>query len=104
MSTNNSSQTLRLLSVTVQYNRIPNAPVPIWPDEDVWLNDNLPVFNWTYNDPDSDEQYGLHWQADNMSNFSSIDFDSNIYQKMKDMIEGLTHYDKEIWDKLQVRL
>ncbi len=45
----------------------------------------------------------LNAQAKNIL-LVAIDFDSNIYQKMKDMIEGLTHYDKEIWDKLQVRL
>ena len=51
----------------------------------------------------SHANHSLNAQAKNLL-LVALDFNRNIYQKTKDMIESLTHYDKGIWDKLQVRL
>jgi hypothetical protein len=75
-STTNTSQTPVLRSITVVYNKLPGEPELVAPASNVWLNNSKPLFSWNFTDIDSDHQQAYQWQADDSSDFSSINYDS----------------------------
>ncbi|MCK5560497.1 MAG: hypothetical protein KAJ51_07890, partial [Thermoplasmata archaeon] len=75
LSTTNSSVTPILEDVTIYYNRIPGAPTLAGPTNDVWINDNTPLFSWSFVDVDS-TQATFQVQIDDDIGFGSIDNDS----------------------------
>lgn len=77
-----------LNNVTINYNRYPNAPILKSPNEDLWINNDAPIFTWVFDDPDSDMPYKFQWQADDVINFSSVKYDSN---KITSSVESYTH-------------
>jgi hypothetical protein len=64
-----------LEEVTVYYNFIPDVLNLIAPPNDVWSNDPLPMFDWTYTDLDGTQQ-GFQVLIDDDIAFGSVDYDS----------------------------
>ncbi|MCK5561977.1 MAG: hypothetical protein KAJ51_15365, partial [Thermoplasmata archaeon] len=55
---------------------VPAAPDLIAPANNIWTNDNTPLFNWSFNDLDS-KQAVFQVLIDNDNEFNSIDYDSD---------------------------
>jgi len=75
MNTTNKLISPALWDLTLRYNRLPITNLTK-PQADVWINNATPIFAWDYMDPDSGNQTGFQWQADNESAFSTTDYDS----------------------------
>ncbi|MEW5760666.1 MAG: kelch repeat-containing protein, partial [Candidatus Thermoplasmatota archaeon] len=78
LSTTNPDDTPVLKDITINYNRLPNAPTLTNPTNNAWTNNNKPTFKWKFSDPDSQAQGGFQWQADDDKEFGSIDYDSGV--------------------------
>jgi hypothetical protein len=78
LSTSNQSITPVLKDVTIFYNLFPEQPIPITPENNSWINENIPVFNWNFTDKDSSTQEEFQWQMDDHHKFWDIDYDSGI--------------------------
>ena len=76
LSTNNISQTPILEEVSISLNYLPNPPILNEPKNQSLITNKRPVFEWIFDDFESNQQLGFQWQMDDAVNFSSIDFDS----------------------------
>ena len=78
LTTRDSEETPILEDVTINYNCLPDAPTLNNPVDGIWTNDSSPIFSWTFNDVDSISQDKFEWQADDDSEFGSIDYNSYV--------------------------
>jgi hypothetical protein len=78
LSTSNQSITPVLKDVTIFFNLFPEQPILLTPENNSWINENIPVFNWNFTDKDSSTQEKFQWQMDDNPKFWDIDYDSGI--------------------------
>jgi hypothetical protein len=78
LSTSNQSLTPVLKDVKIFYNLYPEQPIPLTPENNSWINENIPVFNWNFTDKDSSAQEEFQWQMDDNPKFWDIDYDSGM--------------------------
>jgi hypothetical protein len=78
LSTSNQSLTPVLKDVTMFFNLFPEQPIPLTPENNSWINENIPLFNWNFTDKDSSAQEEFQWQMDDNPKFWDIDYDSGI--------------------------
>jgi flagellar hook assembly protein FlgD len=70
-----------LHDVTVCWNPYPDAPTLIAPQNNTWINDNTPLFDWNFNDPHPGAaQEGFHLIIDDSPDFSGAYFDSGLQE------------------------
>lgn len=75
-TTGNISLTPTLYDLTLAYNRLPERPVQVAPDNSSWLTNATPTFRWTFSDADSPLPGGFRWQADTDPGFAPPEYDS----------------------------
>jgi hypothetical protein len=75
LNTTDTKFTPSVQDVGIEYNCIPGIPTLLSPTDDVWLSDNTPIFNWTFNDLDS-AYSGFQVLIDDDPGFSDPDYDS----------------------------
>ncbi len=64
-----------LEDITIKINSIPDMPILIAPENDVWINDNTVKFSWIFIDSDG-TQNGFQVLIDNNEGFGSINYNS----------------------------
>jgi hypothetical protein len=72
-----------ILQLKTTYNLPPNSPTLTAPANDTWTDNNTPTFSWIFSDAYSIGQASFRWQADNNTNFDSIDYDSGEIASME---------------------
>ena len=55
-------------------NNPPNPPILTSPDNNTWTNDNTPLFDWDFSDPEGDESRGYNVTISNSSTFTTINY------------------------------
>jgi hypothetical protein len=76
--TSDNSVTPILNEITITYSlNTASAPISIAPENNTWINNSRPTFNWTFNDNEGDSQSYYVVEIDGDSDFSSIDHTSN---------------------------
>jgi hypothetical protein len=99
MNTSWTNITPVLNDVFISYNRHPDAPVLLLPENDIWTNNSRPTFSWTFLDADSAIQAGFKWQTDNDSNFTHLDYNSgevlsgvSVYSPNTSLLDGIWYW------------
>jgi hypothetical protein len=72
-----SEVTPKVHEVNINYNYEPKIPPISGPQNDAWVNENIPMFSWTFSDLDG-IQGGFQILIDDDENFLSIDYDSGM--------------------------
>ena len=75
LSTDDEFKTPSLKEVVLNYNCLPSTEI-ISPENENITNNNKPIFEWSFNDMDSELQAAFQVIIDNDFNFESIDYDS----------------------------
>jgi hypothetical protein len=78
LNTSNTSVTPILKKVSISFNRFPSAPTPIQPTNGNWINQSYPIFQWSFNDSDSQKQYAFDWQMGRFPSPNEIEYSSGI--------------------------
>jgi len=70
-----------LHDVSVCWNPYPDPPTLTAPENNAWINDNTPLFDWNFNDPHPGAaQEGFHLIIDDSPDFSGAYFDSGLQE------------------------
>ncbi len=78
LNTTDDSVTPILENVTIKYNLLPVPPTLTSPPNDGWINDNTPMFWWTFTDYDpGNYQTAFQVLIDNDSGFTDPDYNSD---------------------------
>ncbi|UCH88901.1 MAG: Ig-like domain-containing protein [Thermoplasmata archaeon] len=62
--------------ITIEYNRWPDPPTLMMPQEGDCIDDNTPLLTWTFNDDEPTQQKAFQVQIDDDSTFAGVDYDS----------------------------
>jgi hypothetical protein len=62
VSNNNQTLSPDLNEVRIEYSVFPEAPIPLAPSQEIWLNASRPLFGWKYKDVDDSVQDGFEWE------------------------------------------
>jgi predicted GH43/DUF377 family glycosyl hydrolase len=88
------------------WNTVPDAPALTAPSDDIWTNNNQPIFTWTFSDPNSqDAQTAYQVQLDDMKDFSSVDYETGkvsstatSYTPSSALADGIYFWRAKVWD------
>jgi hypothetical protein len=76
LSAENATEPLKVHSVSLVYNCIPEQVILDKPEYDSWTNNNKPKFTWFFDDVDSKCQGSFIWQLSDDELFTSINYNS----------------------------